>query len=81
MVRSYYDDNFGHWDEMDDPDNVEFYRETQRTNVRKKCQGCKRMVNIQPQYAYCTSCADRLERGEDLCCDDGDDQGEDDGEE
>ena len=67
----YYDDNFGFWEGMDesDPDydeNRAFYNRVQRTNVRKKCRGCGRTVSIQPQYAYCNSCADKLERGADL---------------
>lgn len=74
-MSGYYDDNFGHWD-MSDPDDLEFYRQVQRTNVRKKCSGCKRMVNIQPHYALCNSCADIAERGGEFMCDDGD--GEDD---
>lgn len=76
MAPTYYDDNFGHWDNMDDPDNQEFYRHVQRTNVRKKCGGCGQMVKIQPQYAYCNSCADRLERGGDLFYDEPDQGGE-----
>jgi Zn finger protein HypA/HybF involved in hydrogenase expression len=68
-VASYYDDNFGHWD-IDDEDDVEFYREIQETNVEKKCEGCGRMVRIQPQYAYCNSCADKRERGEEIYAED-----------
>jgi rRNA maturation endonuclease Nob1 len=63
--RSYYDDNFGFYD-IQDEDDVRFYNEMQRISVRKKCQGCGRMVKIKPDYAYCNSCADRLERGGDL---------------
>jgi hypothetical protein len=65
-MPTYHDDNFGQWEDMDDPDNVEFYREVQRTNVKKRCEGCHEMVNIQPHYAYCNSCADKIERGQDL---------------
>jgi hypothetical protein len=61
----YYDDNFGHWD-IQDEDDLEFYRQCQRTNVRKVCQGCGRKVMIQPHYAYCDSCATRIERGLDF---------------
>jgi hypothetical protein len=61
----HHDDNFGRW-EIDSPEDVEFYHQTQRTNVRKKCQGCGSWVKIQPHYAYCNSCADRIERGEDF---------------
>lgn len=66
---SYYDDNFGHWEDMDGPDgddNRAHYRQVQKTNVRKKCQGCGRMVSIQPQYGYCNSCADKREKGWDI---------------
>lgn len=63
---TYFDDNFGHWDDMDDPENVEHYHRTQRESVTKKCQGCGRMVKIKPEYGYCNSCADKIERGYDL---------------
>jgi len=43
-----------------------FYREMQRRSVRKKCQGCGRMVKIKPDYGYCNSCADKIERGFDV---------------
>jgi Zn finger protein HypA/HybF involved in hydrogenase expression len=61
----YYDDNFGEW-HVEDEDDREFYHEIQRTNVRKKCLGCGQMVSIQPQYAYCNSCAEKMERGMDF---------------
>lgn len=59
----YYDDNFGYWEDMEDADSLEFYYETQRTNVEKVCVDCGRTVNIQPHYECCNSCADRRERG------------------
>ena len=70
MNENYYDDNFGHW-EMGDTaedraDSMEFYRHVQRTNVTKVCQRCGRTVRIQPHYAICNSCADRMERGVDF---------------
>lgn len=61
----YYDDNYGEYD-IQSEDDIEFYRERQRTNVLKTCQGCGRKVRIQPDYAYCNSCADKRERGMDL---------------
>ena len=64
MPRSYYDDNFGFYD-IESQEDVEFYFENQRKSVRKKCQGCGRMVKILPQYAICNSCAERAERGGD----------------
>ena len=66
MSRSYYDDNYGHWEGMDDPDMVSFYHETQKQSKRKKCQGCGRMVRIKPDYAYCNACADKVEQGYDV---------------
>lgn len=62
----YYDDNFGEWHDMDDPDMVEFYHQVQKESIRKKCKGCGRMVKIRLDYAYCNACADRIERGFDL---------------
>jgi hypothetical protein len=61
------DDNFGDWDMGDnDEDRAEtmaFYRKVQRTNVTKVCEHCGRTVRIQPHYAICNSCADKVERG------------------
>jgi hypothetical protein len=65
MGRSFYDDNYGHY-EIEDQDDVDFYLETQKRSVRKKCQGCGRMVKIRPDYGYCNSCADKRERGVDF---------------
>jgi hypothetical protein len=62
-MPTYYDDNFGHWEGMDDPDMQDFYHKVQRESVRKKCQGCGRIVKIRPDYAYCNSCADKIEKG------------------
>ena len=65
MATSYYDDNFGFWEDMDDPEVQEFYDHVQRTSVEKKCEACGRMVRIMPHYAICDSCATILERGGD----------------
>jgi hypothetical protein len=62
-MPEYFDDNFGHWDDMDDPEMQEFYDEVQSTNVLKTCSMCGEKVNIQPQYDKCGSCADKLESG------------------
>lgn len=62
----YYDDNFGHWEDMDDEENREFYRKVQRESVWKNCKGCGRRVKILPHYAYCDRCADAIERGGEL---------------
>ena len=62
---TFIDDNFGCY-EIEDNSNVDFYFETQAQSVRKKCQGCGRMVKIKPEYAYCNSCAEKRERGMDF---------------
>jgi len=62
-MPGYYDDNYGFWHDMDDPDMREFYFQTQKRSKAKKCQGCGRMVKIKPEYAYCNSCADKIEQG------------------
>ena len=45
-MPTYYDDNFGHWDEMDDPDMVDFYRQVQRESIMKECVICGRTVKL-----------------------------------
>lgn len=65
-MTSYYDDNFGFYD-MSEAETAEFYEQVQRESIEKECEGCGRQVRIRPGYAYCNSCAERLERGEDLC--------------
>jgi hypothetical protein len=71
-MPSYYDSNFG-WYEIEDQNDVDFYFENQRRSVLKKCKGCGNKVKLLPDYVYCNSCADTLERGGDLhYCDDDD---------
>jgi hypothetical protein len=62
----FYDDNFGDWNGCDEVEVRRFYRQTQRTNVRKRCEGCGVVVRIQPHYAYCNGCATIMERGGEL---------------
>lgn len=59
----YYDDNFGAYEDMDDPDNVRFYFETQKKSRWKKCVICKRRVKLLPDYDKCNSCTEKIERG------------------
>jgi hypothetical protein len=59
----FYDDNFGAWDDMDEPGMEDFYFQVQRESVLKECEDCGRMVKIHPDYACCNSCADRRENG------------------
>ena len=66
MSGEYFDDNFGQWDDMDDDDVHAFYLQVQRESVTKECDGCGRMVKLMPHYAYCDSCATKIERGIEL---------------
>lgn len=60
-MTTYYDDNFGHWHDMDDEEMVDFYHRTQRHNVKKVCVDCGRTVYIKKDYECCNRCAnDRL---------------------
>jgi len=58
-----YDDNFGDWHDCNEPEVQDFYRQTQRTNVKKICVDCGKTVSIQPQYECCNSCAEKRENG------------------
>jgi hypothetical protein len=60
------DDDFGHWEDMDDEDNHRFYEMVQRESVWKKCERCGRRVKLRPRYGVCNSGADKLERRFDL---------------
>lgn len=59
----FYDDNFGSWDDMNDPDMREFYRDVQRRSIVKVCVLCNRQVKILPQYDKCDNCMRKLESG------------------
>ena len=65
MTRSYYDDNFGHY-EIESEEDIEFYHKIQAQSVWKRCDGCKKRVKIMPHYGYCNACATKLENGFDL---------------
>ena len=62
-MSGYYDDNFGHWDNMDDPDMRRFYKQVQDSNVEKVCSICGNPVMLQPHYDKCDSCCRRIESG------------------
>lgn len=62
-MPTFYDDNYGQWDGMDDPEMREFYFRTQRKNVEKVCVICGRTVRIKPEYDKCGRCADAIETG------------------
>lgn len=63
---NYYDDNYGHWTDMDDPENVEFYHKVQKESVWKKCEKCGKKVKLRKDYSICNSCAEKIERGWDF---------------
>mgnify|MGYP005825560459 FL=1 len=63
---TYYDDNFGHWEDMDDVDVLNYYHYVQRVSVDKECEGCGRIVRLLPNYGYCDTCADAREKGMDI---------------
>ena len=63
-MPAYYDNNYGFY-EIHDQDDIDFYHQTQRESVWKKCKSCGKRVKIKRDYAICNSCADRLERGGD----------------
>jgi hypothetical protein len=65
-MSGYYDDNFGNWDMSEGEEMVEFYHQLQKTNVEKVCKNCECKVFIQPHYAICNSCAEKIERGGDI---------------
>lgn len=65
-MPSYYDDNFGIWDGMDDEENVEFYHQVQAESVEKICEGCGHTVMLRPSYGICNSCASKVEQGLDI---------------
>jgi hypothetical protein len=62
-MNNYYDDNFGHWDEMENPEMRNFYRNVQKKSIKKICVDCKREVKILPDYECCDQCATRREQG------------------
>ena len=62
-MASYYDDNFGHWTDMDDPDMIDFYHQVQSESVLKVCESCGDKVRLRPDYSICNSCADKVESG------------------
>jgi hypothetical protein len=62
-MSEYYDNNFGHWHDMDDAEMREFYYQVQSTNVAKVCSVCGDNVMLQPQYDKCNACCERIESG------------------
>lgn len=61
-MASYYDDNYG-WYEIESQEDIDFYHQTQKDSVWKKCKNCGKRVRIKRDYAICNSCADKIERG------------------
>jgi hypothetical protein len=64
-MPGYYDDNFG-WYEIEDQEDLDFYMANQLSSVNTKCKGCGRTVRLLPEYIYCNSCTQIVERGGEL---------------
>ena len=63
VMTNYYDDNFGCWDGMDDPDTVDFYNQVQSESVEKTCSICGFTALLRPHYDKCDSCCTKIENG------------------
>ncbi len=63
VMTNYYDDNFGCWDGMDDPDTMDFYNQVQNESVEKTCSICGFTVWLRPNYDKCDSCCTKIENG------------------
>jgi hypothetical protein len=63
VMTNYYDDNFGRWDGMDDPDTMDFYNQVQSESVEKTCSICGFTVWLRPNYDKCDSCCTKIENG------------------
>jgi hypothetical protein len=66
-MTSYYDDNFGQYNDGDSAEEVrDFYFSNQRRSVTKACRICGRTVKLLPQYDKCNSCCEMIESGMDV---------------
>ena len=63
VMTNYYDDNFGCWDGMGDPDTVDFYNQVQSESVEKTCSICGFTALLRPHYDKCDSCCTKIENG------------------
>jgi hypothetical protein len=61
-MSGYYDDNFGAWEDMNDPEMVDFYHQVQKESEWKTCKQCEERVSLRRNYVICNSCADQNER-------------------
>jgi hypothetical protein len=63
---SYYDSNYGHWEDCDPADYEEteaFRRNVEQNSVWKTCKICGEQVKIQRHYDKCDSCCRLIENG------------------
>lgn len=65
-MSGYYSDSFGFTSTSDVDYNPDFHRYVSRVSVRKVCKGCGETVRLLPDYSYCHSCGDIIERGGEL---------------
>ncbi len=57
-----YEDNFGFWD-LDEPEELAFFRHVQGQSVRGVCKRCEGAVHLMPPKTICAPCASALECG------------------
>jgi hypothetical protein len=57
-----YEDNFGFWN-LDEPEELAFFRNVQRQSVRAVCKRCECTVHLMPPKIICAPCAAALECG------------------
>ena len=60
-MSNYYDDNYGHWENMDEEGMVDFYHQVQRESELKCCKQCGEKVYLRRTYSICNDCADMNE--------------------
>tara|TARA_R100000049_G_C1863291_1_gene25920 strand:- start:135 stop:317 length:183 start_codon:yes stop_codon:yes gene_type:complete len=56
-MPGYYDDNYG-WYDIEDEEDVHFYKRIQKDSVWKKCSYCNRKVKLRRDYNMCNKCAE-----------------------
>jgi hypothetical protein len=65
--RTYFDDNYGHWNEPEcEEDRIEkekFREFVKKDSEYKTCTLCDQKVWLRKAYDKCNSCMEKLERG------------------
>lgn len=65
--RTYFDDNYGSWNEPDCEDDIieqsKFIEWVKKDSIEKTCSLCGNKVILRKEYDKCNSCMEILERG------------------